>query len=70
MVGKRKRKLRTGGCQGNGHCEVDDLGETEPSEQDGHQEQEQSSPQKTENILVSAPSCDSTKKSAAQVRPS
>ena len=66
----RRRNLRTGGCQGDGHCEVDDLGETEPSEQDNHQVQEQSPPQNTENILVGAPSCDSPKKSAAQVRPS
>ena len=65
----RKRNLPTGGCQGDGQCEVDDLEETEPKEQDDHKVQEQSPPQKTENILVSAPSFDGTKRSAAQVSP-
>lgn len=65
----RKRKLPTGGCQGDGQCEVEDLGETKESGQDDHQEQEQSPPPITENILVSAPSCDGAKRSAAQVRP-
>lgn len=66
----RQHNLHTGGCQGDGQCEVDNLEETEPREQDDHQEQEQSLSQKTENILVSASSCDSAKRSAAQVRPS
>lgn len=65
----RKRNFRTGGCQDDGQCEVDDLGETEPTEQDDHKVHEEGPPQKTENTLVSAPSCDGTKKSAAQVSP-
>jgi len=63
----RKRNLPTGGCQGDGQCEVDDSGKTE---QDDDQEQEQSLPPITENILVNAPSCDGAKRSAAQVRSS
>ena len=65
----RRRNLPAGGCQGDSHCEVEDLGETEPSEKDDHQEQEQSPAQISENILVSAPSCDGAKRSAAQVSP-
>jgi len=64
----RRRNLPTGGCQGDGQCEVDDVGKTEQSEQDDHQEQEQSPPPITENVLGSAPSCGSAKRSATQVR--
>lgn len=64
----RKRNLPPGGCQGDGHCEVDVLDETNPSEKDD-QEEEQSLTQKTENSLVGAPSFDGTKRSAAQVSP-
>lgn len=64
----RKRNLPPGGCQGDGHCEVDVLDETKPSEKDD-QEEEQSLTQKTESGLISAPSFDGAKKSAAQVSP-
>lgn len=68
----RKRNKPTGSCQGDDHCEVDDLEETEqqPEEssvQDDHQEKEESLPQITDNILVGAPSRDSTRRSTAQV---
>ena len=66
----RKRNFPRRSCQGDGQCEVDDLEETESSEQDDHQEEEQSPLQITESILVSVPSCDGTKRSAAQVSPS
>ena len=66
----RKHNLPSGGCQGDSQCEVDDLEETESCKQGDHQEEQKSLPQITENILVSASSCDGARRSAAQVSPS
>ena len=65
----RECNLPTGGCQNDSQCEVEDLGETKPREQDNHQEQGQSGPEISENSFVSAPSCDGAKRSASQVSP-
>lgn len=65
----RKRNVPTGGCQGDGQCDVDDL---EESEQEGDQEEKHSLPQTTDSISVGELSRDSTnsKKSSGQVSPS